>query len=304
MEPRKLVKAGQSSHTVSLPKQWVERHGLKAGNIVYVEESGDDLLVKVQASSLPSADRSITISAEKKSVSTLRREVTAAYINNYGVITLVGERVGNVLGDVRSMLHGFVALEIAEQSEKQIVIKDFLNTSEVSVEKSIRQMDMLIRSMMKDILAGEKTRVDLQDKDVNRLYFLLVRLLKTALKHRSGQVDTERLLSFWNVMTNLENLADMFKSMSVLVDGKKKDVASAYEKIYAQYEAVMKAYYTRDKLAADSVAASREDVFQEFNTLPAAVAENAKAMVTVINNLARVVIDEDVYSKSSYAQLR
>jgi len=39
MEYRKLIKFGNSSFVISLPKSWIVRHHLKKGAIIYVDEN-------------------------------------------------------------------------------------------------------------------------------------------------------------------------------------------------------------------------------------------------------------------------
>jgi phosphate uptake regulator len=284
METRKLVKAGASSHTISLPKSWLEKNKLNAGDVLYVGVFGNDLRVCLHSKE-ESVDKSLMIRVDRKSLSSLSREITSAYINNYTTINLVGD----VDLDVRSILQGFVGLEISEQSEKRLVIKDFLNMAEVDLDKIVRQMDMLIRCMLKDVINGGSSKIDFKDKDVNRLYFLVMRILKSRLK-QDRDCNVEHSLALLMLLLNLENFADLCKSLSVLGKSRKME---KYVRILGAYECVMKSFFTRNKVEADSIASSWEEVYGDLDSLPSALAENAKAMVTIVNNIARIVIDED-----------
>ena len=44
MEIRKLVKSGQSSYTVALPKNWIDKNKLERGNDIYIEEKANNEL--------------------------------------------------------------------------------------------------------------------------------------------------------------------------------------------------------------------------------------------------------------------
>ena len=44
MHARKLVKAGSASHTVSLPKSWLEKNMLKKGDTIFIIEKSDSEL--------------------------------------------------------------------------------------------------------------------------------------------------------------------------------------------------------------------------------------------------------------------
>ena len=55
----------------------------------------------------------------------------------------------------------------------------------------------------------------------------------------------------------------------------------------------MKAYFTKDKKLADNVALQREELLKQASELPSGVAELFKTMVTLTNNIARIVMDEE-----------
>ena len=63
--------------------------------------------------------------------------------------------------------------------------KPNINTVKVSIEKTIRRMDIIVRSILKDLIDSKEEMTDsinYRDFDVNRLYFLLFKIVKSALK--------------------------------------------------------------------------------------------------------------------------
>ncbi len=303
---RRLVKAGQASHTISLPKEWLDKHKLKKGDLVYLYEKGEKELTITPESKtdeqLPLKD--ITISIDNKDMSTIQREITSAYINNYNTITLHGEEITEKTKDIRKMLHDFVALEVAEQTAKSIIAKDLLNLKEISVDKTIRRMDMLVRSMIQDSIATiEKPElaqsVVVRDYEVNRAYFLLMRLLKNSMTNKkvadTFQLTNDKILSCYYLTINLENFADAAKQLAEYLgkEKKKEKLKSVIGQVEKGYLDVMKAYFTKDKKLADNVALQREDLLKQASELPSGVAELFKTMVTLTNNVARIVMDEE-----------
>ncbi len=303
---RRLVKAGQASHTISLPKDWLEKHGLKKGDLVYLHERGDKELIITPESKAdePAPQKEITINVDNKDLSTIGREITSAYINNYNTITLYGDKITQKTKHIRNMLHDFVALEVADQTAKSIIAKDLLNLKEISIEKTVRRMDMLVRSMIQDSVAAIDDpdlvqSVVMRDEEVNRAYFLLMRLLKSAMSNKRVadhfQLSNDKILSSHYLTINLENFADAAKHLAeYLGKEKKKDklktVFGAVEKSYLD---VMKAYFTKDKKLADGVALQREDMLKQASELPAGIAELFKTMVSLTNNIARIVMDDE-----------
>ena len=176
MHIRRLVKAGPASHTVSLPKKWIEKNNLKKGHNVYLIEKSDRELVITpeQGQEQEAEPKEITINIDKKELDTIQREITSAYVNNYNTITIFGESLAEKVKQIRKMLHDFVALEISEQTAKSIIAKDLLNLKEISVEKTVKRMDMIVRTMLKDIAEGVEDKKFNYEKDYhfNLQYFL------------------------------------------------------------------------------------------------------------------------------------
>jgi len=303
---RRLVKAGQASHTISLPKEWLDRHKLKKGDLVYLYEKGDKELTVTPESKADEQvpQKEITIPVDDKDLSTIQREITSAYINNYNTIVLNGQSVTRLTKDIRKMLHDFVALEVADQTTNSIIAKDLLNLKEISIDKTLRRMDMLVRSMIQDSVGSLENAelaqsVMVRDYEVNRAYFLLMRLLKSSLQNKQiadfFQLSNEKVLSYYYLTINLENYADCAKQLAdYLIKEKKKDkVKGVLQKVEKSYLDVMKAYFTRDKKLADSVALQREDLLKEAGELPPGISELFRNMVTLTNNVSRLVIDEE-----------
>lgn len=318
MHIRRLVKAGPASHTVSLPKKWIEKNKLKKGNNVYlVEKSDKELAIMPELNPEQEApeQKEITINIDKKELDTIQREITSAYVNNYNTITIFGDSLSEKVREIRKMLHDFVALEISEQTAKSIIAKDLLNLKEISIDKTIKRMDMIVRTMLKDITAeieDKKFNYDtivFRDYDVNRLYFLMSRLLKSAVTNNQLAEDIgiqkEQILPSWYLSMNLENLADCIKHMCKVasrIDKKElSKIKPILEEIEQQYTAVMKALHSQDKKLADEVARKRIGIVDQCTALvtkntaaeTVELIENIKTGTTIISNIARTVLDQE-----------
>jgi len=303
---RRLVKAGQSSHTVSLPKSWIEKNNLSKGDVVYLHEPSDKELIITPESKpeTPIKTKEITILIDNKDLSTIQREITAAYINNYSTIALIGDSLTSKVKDIRNMLHDFVALEVAEQTAKQVIAKDLLNLKEISIEKTVRRMDMIVRSMLQDGKAAIDDpqladSVVLRDYEVNRSYFLLMRLLKSALNHKQiadfFDIKNNKIMSYWYLVMNLENFADAAKHFAMIFkkDKTSDDVKTIYEKIEKSFTTVMKAYYMNDKKLAETISLDRPALMDECEKVEPKYSELLKTMTTLVNNIAKQVIDAE-----------
>lgn len=313
MYTRKLVKAGPSSHTVALPKDWIFKNNLKKGDVVFVSAVSDSQLLlsaKEHVEAQVVAKEKL-IEIDNKEMGAIQREITSAYLNNYSLITLSGSSVAEKAKEIRNIVHNFVALEITEQNSKKICAKDFLNLNEISVDKSIKRIDMIIRTMFDDFSgSGEslQSSIELRDEDVNRLYFLLVRLLKSAVvdKKIAGQLelDSGAVLMYWQIVHDLEGIADNIKQAHSLVVNNSKlvpgRVFDLYKSVQNLYVDAVKAHYQRDKCSAELVAKAGLDFVEKLKSFSsrgknfiAVFVQNADAINSHIMNIARQVIDSE-----------
>ena len=294
VQVRKLVRAGPSSYTVSLPKDWVEKNGLTKGSPVYVTERSDYEVVisphLAPASAAAARRGEVIINVDGKAIDSIHREITAAYVNNAGTITLIGDDVQKKGGELRRVLHDFVALEIAEQTGKRMVAKDLLNLSEVGIDNTLRRMDMIVRAMLQDLAGGKPDEVRIRDYDMNRLYFLLRRLARAALKDKAMaehlHISAEQTLGIWTLAEFLESTADAIKSAAQSFPAtQQKKHAAAIQELLRLFEQAMASWFAtpKDKAKADRVV-------REVTKLN--LPEHLHSIARGISAIARLVIDE------------
>lgn len=284
MEIRKLVKAGAASRTISLPKAWLERTGLDKGDSVYVIEQDEDLIVRPTQKKAVEQQKSIEINATQN-IDAIQRELTSAFINNYKTIMFTGKTTNQE--QIKQLLQNYLALQIVEETPERITAKDLLNLSEISVEKTMRRMDMIIRAAMSE---GHKT------EEMNKLYFLLYRLFKNCLTDQNVAeqltVPKENILSLWYVNINLGRIyQDVCELNEITKATRKEKPKRIYAEIEENYLTVMKAYFTENKQLAHTVLSKWKQFSEATKELEPELARIAYSVQTNINNIARIVID-------------
>ncbi|MEK6938507.1 MAG: phosphate uptake regulator PhoU [Nanoarchaeota archaeon] len=181
MEYRKLISFGKSSFVVSMPKSWVNQNKLKKGDLIYLEESGQNLLLSKSDIKKEEENKTKVIAIDGKNINLIAREVNSSYILNFKTIVLKGKEIKDRIKEIQEIFQNLIALEVMEQTANTIVAKDFLNMEQVSVEEIIRKMDIITRTMMKEsfgaLTSDNYENINQRDKDVNRLYFLLYRTI-------------------------------------------------------------------------------------------------------------------------------
>ncbi len=185
MELRKVQEVGKGTSFVSLPKDWVRRHGIGKGSVVEMEVDEDgNLLVRP----LGAGRKAKELTLEYPSKESLTNELAGAYLLGYDVIRISGriDHEGREL--IKGIVRKLVGLEIVEEDSSTIVAQFLIEPTTLSPRKLLMRMHRITSSMHGDAiesaLSGDRNLAKLvkgRDEEVNRLYFLLVRLVRSAV---------------------------------------------------------------------------------------------------------------------------
>lgn len=275
MMQRNVIKFGKNSYVISLPKHWVDNNKLEKGSQVFLEENNNTLQISSQYKDNTEPRIKVIYLDDLKC--SIKRTITAAYVNDYSEIRIVGRNVSSVMKDVRDTMADLMAFEIMEQTDQKIVLKDFLNVKDIDFNHIIKRIDIIVRSMFLDCITrlknGEPVDLKERDRDVNRLYVLASKILNKLLYNPSLSkvigAELTDTLHMWRFINGLERGADQLKRIVKLVDAKKNkskhtdEIVGLLERIYDMYLEAIKAYYKKDFVLADSVIEKKLPLFQD-----------------------------------------
>jgi phosphate uptake regulator len=194
MHLRKLQEMGGATLLVSLPKDWVRRSSLRKGSVVSLDESADGglLVYPARDGSEDHTGREITISYPSKySNEGIPNEITAAYLLGYDLIRVSGREVISSRDRKRiiSAVKLLIGLEVVEEDARSITSQFLVDKMAVEPSKIFLRISTIVRAMISDTLgqlsSAEGTSsesVAQRDDEVDRLHFLLVRLIRTAVR--------------------------------------------------------------------------------------------------------------------------
>lgn len=292
MEQRKLIKLGNSSFAIALPKEWIDKSGLKKGDNIFVERNNNGELIISSNFKKVGDEKVIDINILDKDEIAIRREIRAAYVNGYNVFNLLtGENTNK--NEVKNILNELLSVEIVTSNEGKIVAKDFFNLEEANIKNFIRRMDNNIREMLEVISSSIKkgsitspqcSEIENIDKDVNKFYLLSSRVFIKGIDNPSllNSLKTTPILLFnnWWFSFNLEAIGDEVKRMAKIIKNMKigKDemekVVQVINLAVDNYTKCMEAFYKEDCSLAENIA---DDVIKIGNKIEKLIKEE-KAM--------------------------
>jgi phosphate uptake regulator len=224
---RRIQQIG-SSFLVSLPIGWVKRNNLRKGNMVLVEINNDNTLSLFSSDLIAEEPKEVSIAYSPNSVDSIVNQIYGTYLLGYNIIRIKGhEQITFEHRDrIKFAMRKLAGLEIIEEDSTNIICQFLLDAGTLEIEKILRRMNTIIAGMYKDTidLLGKSSEYNIRksivsrDAEVDRQYFLLVRLIRSAMLDQ--QLATKLNLSNIDILdyriaaNHLENAGDYIKDFA------------------------------------------------------------------------------------------
>lgn len=222
IETRKVQQTGGSSYIVSLPKEWIDRHGIQAKDTIGIlpQPDGNLMITPYINSQQYVKERSFDVD-EIKDTDFLFRLLIGAYIMGYSIIKIKSSK--KFQNQIRSTIDSFINVamgpEIIEETSNTILIKDLLDPKEMPFEKTIKRMYILAQNMHEDAVKalenGNKNlaeQVINRDDQIDRLNWLVERqahiVLRDIILCQKMNITLEDASNYQLISRFLERIAD------------------------------------------------------------------------------------------------
>ncbi|NOS62638.1 MAG: phosphate uptake regulator PhoU [Nitrosarchaeum sp.] len=184
---RRLQRIG-SSILVSLPKEWVVANNLDKSNEVELETGQDTISISANKEMRPTKELVISYPLPKDE--NIVADITGAYLLGYDIIQITSKSIipGEDREKIRNSMRRLVGMEIIEEDASNINMQFLLDATTLNPEKILKRMSSIALGMYDDVSNGlildDKSNLQTlskRDVEVNRQYFLLVRLIRSTL---------------------------------------------------------------------------------------------------------------------------
>jgi len=224
---RRLQKIG-SSILVTLPKEWVDANNLSKSNQVEIETGQDSLSISVNKENRPTKE--LVISYPLPKAENIVANITGAYLLGYDTIQINSKSIipGEDREKIRDSMRRLVGMEIIEEGSSKINMQFLLDTTTLNPEKILKRISSIALGMYEDLSNGlisdDKSNLQTlskRDVEVNRQYFLLVRLIRSTLvdKRLANIFNLENIdvLDYRVAANLLENVGDTIVELADLI---------------------------------------------------------------------------------------
>lgn len=220
MERRKIQLIAGSTYSISLPKEWVKKRGLREKSELVINEMGDGSLCV--SSNETSKDLSeITINADEYSTN-IDHVIFSLYYIGIEKIMLFSKSVFSkeTKGKIRKTINYMSGTEITYEDEKSITISVLLDKAKLNVFQLIYRISLIIESSLTNLAEGPcMNEITVNENEIDRLYHLIVKISSLSLKDtnllESSNIKNISLIpAYFLISKKLENLADRINHIS------------------------------------------------------------------------------------------
>ena len=288
IETRKVQKTGGSTYIISLPRQWIEKHGIQAKDTIGIlsQPDGNLHITPYISSEKLIKEKKLDVDDIENS-DFLFRLLVGAYIMGYNTIEVKSSK--KIESGIRDTVRDFrkitIGTEIIEETDNTILIKDLLDPKEMPFEKTLRRMYILANSMHEDALKalelGDKKRAEKvieSDDEIDRLNWLVERqahiVLRDIILCQKLNITLEDASNYKFISRFLERIADHAVKIA------KNVLIIDYKKIGKElYNSIMNA----SKMSLDLLNMSLDAWLQNSLTLANETIESMKKLIKVCN---------------------
>jgi len=307
LQYRKIQLSSSQTRLVSLPRDWAERNAIEKDSVVIIRELPNGTLLLLPANR-PLEKKTIELADSKR----IRRDLLRAYLDGYDIIEIHSADGPLKHRDrIHELSRNLIGLEILEEESGRIEIHFLIEPSPtLDPLLLIRRCFSIAAGMERDtiqaVLTGDPNlaqSVIKRDDEVDRLYFLIVRMLKTAthLISKNTSFQLVDALNLRMLASYAESMADQIESIARRISKKpipdlNEDLAQRVreiaKRITNRLNEAIDAYVTRNVNAASELIDRLENLETDLEHLDEHLGKNSapdtyRALSPVIGLLRR-----------------
>jgi phosphate uptake regulator len=288
---------------VSLPSPWIKSNNLKKGTIVPVHINRDNSI-----SIFPSEDdvadkiKELTIPYPSVSMDVLVNQVYGGYLLGYDMIRIkASSQISFEDADrIKKAMRKLVGLEIVDEDGFHMSAQFLLDADTLDAEKILRRMSAIVAGMYRDMLEVIRLKqnssirkvISGRDDEVDRQYFLLVRLIRSAMMDQklAGKLNLSNIdiLDYRIAANLLESAGDYIVDLANAIDLSRikavDEIVEAGVLVEKMHEKSVAAFVNKNRSESNGVVKMYDNFMDVINSIKSSVdSNNLESTVAVLN---------------------
>lgn len=312
---RKIQRTPTGTFFVCLPRAWAKQNGLTKGTLVNLEITNEGKLL---------VDAEYNVEQQPKIASLnvgpyLSREIIGRYLLGYDIINIeakdrIDYAVRNIVKSTASSLAG---LEIVEETSSKISLQSLMQQASSFIpEKILHRNYAIVAGMTRDaansFIYGDvelAKNVIERDAESNKLYFLLVRILRTIIQNPSFSeklgITPIECLDYRLAASLIEGIGDACVQVAsktitlngVKLSGELRKLLFDLQTVCCEaHEQALKSFITKDIRMAENVRNLREKIDETYASIEQVAKNSSVDLMPQI--LAAASFIRQIYERS------
>jgi phosphate uptake regulator len=234
METRKIQKVGYSTLSISLPRNWIKKRGLKRGDTIFLMPKKDGSLRIFSRNLLKPRKKeekwvcNIDMCNDPKM---LERIIVGNYILGRDYIYLKSSNriKSEQIKEIRDITRKLIGLGIIEETSNHILLQCSVDPRKFQLDMLLRRLSTISLTIVKESIQAlvqfdeslAKDAIDRED-EADMMFFVSMRLLFSAQRNEDiaqaiGLTDPLQVLYFGLMLRYLELIADYAEETSRII---------------------------------------------------------------------------------------
>lgn len=216
MHRRKIQLIAGTTYSVSLPKAWVLKNKLRAGDDIIIDEKGDNKLILHIKEFEKSAPSEMTLDIAEYGELATQAIFTLYYL---GIEDITIKSSKEILSKeqrtrIRKTLSQLSGAEITYEDSHIIKVKLLIDSTKLDAIQTIYRMILIVENSISTLIDGpELEDLRVNEEEIDRLYNLMVKMISSSLLEpnvlQASNIKHVSLIpSFFMISKKLENLGD------------------------------------------------------------------------------------------------
>jgi phosphate uptake regulator len=288
---------------VSLPSVWIKNNNLKKGSIVPVHINRDNS-ISIFASEDDTADKmkELVIPYPSVSMDMLVNQVYGGYLLGYDMIWIkASSQISFEDADrIKKAMRKLVGLEIVDEDGFHISAQFLLDADTLDAEKILRRMSAIVAGMYRDMLEAIRLKqnssirkvISGRDDEVDRQYFLLVRLIRSAMMDQrlAGKLNLSNIdILDYRIAANLlesagDYIVDLVNAIDLSHTRAVDEIVEAGVLVEKMHEKSVVAFVNKNRSESNGVVKMYDNFMEVINSIKSSVdSNNPESTVAVLN---------------------
>lgn len=305
---RRVIRIGEKSIGVTLPKQWLDSLNIGLGDLIEVKAVEDMLIIKPVVSEHGSSNAVVLSSGDSSDEA--MRIIIAGYIEGFDDIMVKGPResIRRAYQIIESKLPGSLILE----GEEGIIVKVATSETNIDLKMVINSTSTILNAMFDKIStyleSNDSSLLDetvSMDDQVDKLYFLALRTIK-KLSFRDPKEsidDTIIVKNMEHVADALDRTARTLKRMQNIESECLRELNNRIKDVWSYTLRAINSYQSGSKEQALKVIMSREELLNRmFNLVRKPCGEEMAGIMHELQLIIALSVDIAEATFSNYVR--